>query len=430
MDETRIERALRQGPPFRTSYASRPLPLGPEVVGRSRPSGALRLVALMVLTVMILVASIAALTASGVLRRPTIDVSPLTHADYDAATWTEVGSLATGRQATSATLLPDGRVLVVGGSTTLNGDPTSGAELFDPVTRTWSAGAPSIGVHQRHTATLLSDGTVLVAGGVDSPLAEIYDPTTGSWTATGTMAKVRPGHTATRLHDGRVLAAGGLGGAFLGSELYDPATGTWRPAGTMMVDARSGHTATLLPDGRVLVIVGSIVSSEPSMAEVYDPASDAWSPAAPPPREFTGHTATLLPDGTVLLAGGWHDDYGRIEASAVLYDPVKDTWSPVADLLQARGGHTATLLDDATVLVAGGFGDLWQKDCGNILATSERFDPVRRTWSAAQPMASVRYSHEATRLIDGSVLITGGTDTGCMRDPLASVELFGPGTGR
>jgi hypothetical protein len=160
---------------------------------------------------------------------------------------------------------------------------------------------------------------------------------------------------------------------------------------------------------------------------VYNPASDAWSAAAPLPRDFSGHSATLLPDGTVLAAGGWHANNGRIEGSAVVYDPTDDTWTAADDLLEERGGHTATLLGDGTVLVTGGFGS-GPRPCGNILATAERFDPVNRTWSPAQSMAWVRFGHQATSLVDGSVLVTGGTDTGCMRDPLASVELWGPGS--
>ena len=113
-----------------------------------------------------------------------------------------------------------------------------------------------------HTATLLPDGQVLVAGGVDSDLltlasAELYDPATGTWTATGSLANARFFPTATLLPNGKVLVAGGIGdsGRLASAELYDPATGTWTATGSLAT-ARDGHTATLLPNGMVLVAGG------------------------------------------------------------------------------------------------------------------------------------------------------------------------------
>jgi N-acetylneuraminic acid mutarotase len=441
MDETRIERALRQGPPFRTNYVARPLPLGPDIVGRSRAPRAMRLVGLVGLIALVVVAGLAALTVGGFMRPSTPDVTPLTRADYDASTWTELARMSTGRRDHTATLLADGQVLVVGGSTTLNGDGTTSVERYDPATGIWAAVARTIAVHQAHTATLLPDGRVLVAGGADTitirgsdtAAAEIFDPVTGRWTATSSMSEARPGHTATLLANGEVLVAGGRG-ATTSAELYDPATGRWHATGEML-DGRANHTATLLLDGRVLVVGGGDASGELGTAELYDPGTGTWSPAAAPPADligrpltFLGHTATRLPDGTVLITGGWHDDNGRIEDRAIVYDPARDTWTMVAALPEARGGHTATLLRDGTVLVVGGIGT-GPDSCEVVVkATAERFDPVTGAWSVAPPMPSSRYEHEATALRDGSVLVTGGTDTYCMDDPLASAEIFGPAT--
>ncbi len=129
-----------------------------------------------------------------------------------------------------------------------------------------------------HTATLLPDGKVLVSGGSGSTdylsNAEVYDLATGTWRTTGSLAMARYGHTATLLPSGKVLVSGGFdgNGASSGAEVYDPATGTWRTTGSM-VTARYGHTATLLPDGRVLASRG------PS-AELYEDtgAQQAWRP--------------------------------------------------------------------------------------------------------------------------------------------------------
>ncbi len=103
-----------------------------------------------------------------------------------------------------------------------------------------------------HTATLLPDGRVLVVGGEQghTPLAsaELYDPATGTWSATGSLNTARDSHTATLLPSGKVLVAGGRetdpGPSLASAELYDPATGTWSPTGSLNT-ARLYHTATL-----------------------------------------------------------------------------------------------------------------------------------------------------------------------------------------
>jgi hypothetical protein len=79
----------------------------------------------------------------------------------------------------TATLLPDGRVLVVGGG---NGTgPTASEELWDPATATFSRAGSLAGARMMHTATLLPDGRVLVVGGsgYDPLLAEVWEPSDG-----------------------------------------------------------------------------------------------------------------------------------------------------------------------------------------------------------------------------------------------------------
>jgi N-acetylneuraminic acid mutarotase len=197
-------------------------------------------------------------------------------------------TLTTPRGGHTATLLPNGRVLIAGGfnnsSIALNT-----AELFDPVTQTFTPLIATMTSHRaNHTATLLPSGQVLLTGGnsagVTFNTAEVYDPVGNSFTALApTMTTVRSVHTATLLPIGRVLLAGGgilqASGAFTvfnTAELYDPVANSFTPLATTMTTPRIGHAASLLPNGQVLLTGGGNGTSMSSFtvfgtAEVYSP---------------------------------------------------------------------------------------------------------------------------------------------------------------
>ena len=233
---------------------------------------------------------------------------------YDSATgvFSGTGNMTANRGDHTATLLADGKVLIAGGADT---DPTgtglASAELYDPGTGTFTqTGSMAVGRYL-HTATLLQNGKVLIVGGaltstsVPDASAEVYDPATGIFTMTGAMATAREQHTATLLADGRVLIVGGAtfaggGDPTATAEVYDPSTGSFSVTGSM-AEARTFHTATLLPSGKVLVAGGG---DENSTAEVYDPATGSFSITGGMEIGRSGHTATLLPNGRLLVAGG------------------------------------------------------------------------------------------------------------------------------
>jgi hypothetical protein len=178
-------------------------------------------------------------------------------------------------------LLANGEVLVAGGGNA-TGSLTS-AELYNPATGKWAVSGRRCGrcdARVSHTATILPNGEVLVAGGVSNgnscaASAELYNPSTSQWTTTGSMTKTRGNHTATLLPNSKVLVAGGLcsGGAFYpdnSAELYDPSTGSWKTTGSMKV-ARVNTAATLLTNGQVLITGGNGTSSGGRSSELYDP---------------------------------------------------------------------------------------------------------------------------------------------------------------
>ena len=280
---------------------------------------------------------------------------------YDPASgiWSVTGSMSQARQASTATLLPNGKVLVVGGSASNGvGTTQSSAELYDPATAGWSPTGSMSEARDTHTATLLPNGLVLVAGGEGKggalASAELYNPATGNWSPTGSMSQARFSQTATLLSNGLVLVAGGEGngGALSSAQLYNPATGSWSSTGSMS-QARTSFAAASLADGRVLVAGGSGGSTTLSSAELYDPGTGTWSQTGGliHARDFL--TATTLPNGRVLAAGGLAQS---TLSSDELYDPATGTWSPTASMSQAREQHIATLLLDGRVLIAGGIG--------------------------------------------------------------------------
>ena len=392
--------------------------------------------------------------SSTAVETPSATAAPIGHFTLTGAMAMKGGGLAT--------LLADGRVLVLDGSTT--------PELYDPRTGKFNMTGAMSTSRGSETATRLLDGRVLIVGGQDGTdpfaTAELYDPATGRFSPTGSMAIGRQGHTATLLGDGRVLIAGGYhagmgtavfsgdaratelgiplssssadpvrGGNLASAELYDPKTGKFSPTGSM-AEGRYWATATLLSDGRVLVVGGLVDGTLTlSSAEIYDPAKGTFSPTGSMPDGRLLSAATLLVDGRVLISGGvLLNGAARVDVSvALLYEPQTGRFVQTGALAQPRDTATATRLADGRVLVAGGFtwpsgGPVSAKGPASVsVASVEIFDPTTGKFSDAGSMTIARAGHSATLLLDGRVLIAGGIDmTPATANELGSAELYQP----
>ena len=242
---------------------------------------------------------------------------------YDPLTnaFTVLGATMTSlRCAHTATLLPKGQVLLTGGQTDTNdGDGSATAELYDPVANSFTAlTATMTTARGGHTATLLPNGRVLIAGGFNNSSialnsAELFDPVTRTFTPlTATMTSRRENSVATLLPNGQVLLTGGGSSGITTNtaEVYDPVGNSFTALGPTMTSVRGLPTATLLPSGRVLLAGGGILTTAGSVtvfntAELYDPVINSFTPVTTPmtsPR--FGSAAALLPNGQVLLTGG------------------------------------------------------------------------------------------------------------------------------
>ena len=321
------------------------------------------------------------------------------------ASWTSTGELNIGRYDHTATLLPDGKVLVAGGrGSETCFKPTSSAELYDPVSGTWSPTGSLNTARAGHTATLLQSGLVLVAGGYaadgDLNSAELYDPSTGTWHPTASFKNIRSlgSSDAPLLQNGKVLVVGGL------AELYDPETEIW--SSTSPPTAYLELKLALLPDGKVLSF-GS--NWDYFVAELYDPATQQWSSADVTVGDLVPVTMTPLPNGKVLLMGirCCGDSGSQREAVAAIYDTSTGRWSTAPTLTFGAletGGWRATLQVDGQVLVSG-------------INGAALFDAMTETWSLTSQPAVPRQHHTATLLPNGATLIAGGIDNGLVSSP-------------
>ena len=316
--------------------------------------------------------------------------------DWASGTWYLGSDMIYPRRGHTATLLQNRKVLLAGGQSIKPTSTSATAELFDldpgsrfNVSLTGSMKYERIG----HTATLLPNGKVLVAGGGDvagnlSPGAELYDPETGTWTLTGPMKYDRSGHTAILLLDGKVLVAGGrdvAGNSRASAELYDPETGTWTQTGSLNF-GRTLFTATGLFDGKILVAGGADLATldARASAELYDPTTGQWTQTGSLNQKRLMHTASSIANGKVLVAGGSFTSIqqyllgpSRIEsplASAEIYDYTTGQWTQTGSLNYERSGHTATIsIYWGNILITGGYGGGENQDI--YRASSEWFIP-------------------------------------------------------
>lgn len=326
-------------------------------------------------------------------------VAPVERYDLKQGRWIAEGSLTAIRFQHTATRLADGRVLIAGGVTPEPmpkepnqewlSHPLASTEIYDPRTRRVSPTGAMVTGRDQHTATLLNDGRVLVVGGRSSterPLdsAEIYDLRTGIWRRIKGPALPRVRHSATLLPDGRVLVAGGVHtrpgadfweeGSLTATEIFDPAREVWEPGPELPGSGLQGQAAARLPSGAVLLNggyaaqLGHLGGLSPGgfllqaggaawiPTRSVDPDYDRWASArvarrriGREPQKLYDQVVTALARGGVLISGR---DRGR--SVHMIFNEERRAYVPTEPPALNTTGHTSTLLPDGRVLIAGG----------------------------------------------------------------------------
>jgi hypothetical protein len=352
---------------------------------------------------------------------------------YDplAGTFASTGSMSVARTGHTAALLPSGLVLIAGGENCNSGCVYfNNAELYNPSSGAFSLASGNMSTpYAGAAAVLLNTGKVLIAGGASSgtnfnTIAELFDPSTSTFTLTGTMVNPREALTTTLLQNGKVLLAGGqlaTGAVTSAAEIYDPTTGLFAATGSLNF-ARDFHTASLLLNGQVLIVGGRSALSRPASAEMYDPVSGTFLLTGSLQETRLSHTATALTNGSVVVAGG---SDGQLVSSVETYDPTTGVFnSPSVFMKVARLWHATTHLADGRVLLTGG-----QDAYSNVNSSAEIYDPATGNFSLTGSMIQGRYGHTATLLGNGNVLVVGGYSDPGGSTLVTTAEMYSPVSG-
>lgn len=332
----------------------------------------------------------------------------------------------------SAVLLSNGKIIYCHNTV----DPF----LFDPATGTTSPVAPSPKRQGCHSTTLLPDGRVIYVGGHETGVygpgtrqVKTFNPSANSWTVQPNLGGFRWYPSMVQLPEGELLAAGGGNERnperSKTSETMDPSTLQWTPSG----DIALGNEVSPI----VLLYTGEVLMTH-RPPQLYNPGTRKWRKAADFQQanrmangDHTDHDMVLLPDGRAAAIGFMSFTSGNLGSLVEIYDPVKDIWNPGADFAPMRSRPNLTLMPDGKILVMGGYkheknapGDTnaW----GQVRLT-DAFDAATDSWRRLADMNVAREYHATPILVpDGRVIMVAGEGSPGNEPALSVLEAFTP----
>lgn len=325
-----------------------------------------------------------------------------------------------------AALLPTGQVLLFSAE---HGVPGIHAWVLDPQTLALTNVPPPVGWNLDCAGhSFLPDGRLLVAGGtlqfnplLGSKKAYLFDPYSLQWVRIEDMDDGRWYPTNVTLPDGRIVTMSGVDGTTGGLnrdiELWDPnGSSNWQLLGQKLIpDYPNLH---VLPNGLVFR------SGPDSQTETFNPATSTWTPVATTnfPARYEAPSVLLPPSlNRVMLMGGYVEASGVPTKSVEIIDftSTVPAWTISTPMQFARIQHNAVLLPDGKVLVVGGRPNVPNGAADSVM-TPEIFDPSTLLWDAVAPLRVARRYHSTALLLpDGRVFAGGG-------DYRPSGEIYSP----
>jgi hypothetical protein len=356
------------------------------------------------------------------------DVTGVNFTIESAGQWS--ASFDLGIVAANMVMTHTGNVLMYSGSSTT----TATERLFNPATgQNWPVTNPYSNLFGSGHSQL-ADGRILVVGGYDPSAlgaanANIFNPVSPSWTALPNMTYRRWHPSATTLGDGRVLVSSGAQTCLTCPadvpELFDPAANTFSALPAARLATPFYPFTFLLPDGQV---INAGANAGQAVTSVLDLTTNTW--ATLDPNVADGHSAAMYEPGKILKSGTAADSgaTGHAAAAAYVIDTTQPSpaWRQVPSMAFPRAFHNTTLLPDGTVLVTGGGTALDGYDVTKAVFEPELWSPATETWTTLSRAAIPRlYRSTALLLPDARVLVagSGGDGTGVSQ---TRGEIFSP----
>jgi N-acetylneuraminic acid mutarotase len=303
------------------------------------------------------------------------------------------GTMNDSRAFHNGVKLQDGRFMVIGGNQGPYGSAgnyytkiLNTCEIYDPATGTWSNTANMFKYRAGATALVLPDGRVIVAGGSEGnsshnladvadllgtalKTTEIYNPATNSWSWGPNMSEPKAGAMSVVLNDGRWMIAGGITHVTIfgldipdfsaNISIYNPTTNSFSNAGTMK-DKRALGAMTVMGNGNVFIAGGGggdILNIGPiRKTEVYNPSNSSTTRKSDLSNDSAFGVAVTLANGTAMVIGGANgslDDPAPIN-NCWIYNDANGSLSAAASMPEAHAGGVVVAAEDGTVFISGG----------------------------------------------------------------------------